>query len=234
MTDDEIVRGIKHNDPDALRAFVQLCGPKALGYLINTRPRNSSPVTNQSAQEAEFGVAGLGRSMNSDNTGGDPRGLYEDAMQNVLVRIHSGILTFNPSLGHLKTWGAKVIVNAARDIVRAEMRKTKGGDNLFKGWFRKKSKIQDGLEWLRNLPVLEVLTYFHKAILMLSPQERAIIQADFDARGTADSKHIAEVLGTNLNTIYKARCTGRKKLHDEMKALATRKKREQNEDGYKP
>lgn len=120
--------------------------------------------------------------------------------------------------GKLVSWCIRITQRSAQSILRRESKYRAKNLEYDATYDPAGDPPEDGMvaEEPPDDPRLEVLP---KAIAMLPPLQKAIIQADLAADGLADAGRLAEILGTNKNNIYVSRHKARENLKRQVEEL---------------
>ena len=149
--------------------------------------------------------------------------IWEDALQDSLIRLVDKINLYDPQQGPLGPWFLKLAQRCALSIVRAEKK-------------HHRQEAHDGIERDERRPPEEPRTkrqlreeqrrveQIRQSVASLPPKERRVIEADLvswqggalpDEVASADE--LAESWGdTSANAIHQARFRGRKKLREDL------------------
>jgi DNA-directed RNA polymerase specialized sigma24 family protein len=120
---------------------------------------------------------------------------------------------YHEGKGQLPSWCIRIAQNAAKSVLRREMSfcsKNREYEDDFDP--ADPSNENDGTAQLFG-PDDQRWEYVLKAIDTLPALQKAIIQADLAADGTADAQRLTEIHGTSKNSIY----VSRNKAHENLK-----------------
>lgn len=128
---------------------------------------------------------------------------------------------YDESKGTLASWCIRIAQNAAKDIVRRE---TKYRDKNLE--YDPSYDPADPHEGDATGPAGDAedaeLDHLRHVIQELPPLQKAIIEADLAAGGSADASRLAEVHGTSINSIYVSRSKARDTLKRQVEQLSRR------------
>ena len=126
---------------------------------------------------------------------------------------------YDESKGTLASWCIRIAQNAAKDIVRRE---TKYRDKNLE--YDPSYDPADPHEGDAAGPAADAedvkLDHLRHVIQELPPLQKAIIEADLAAGGSADASRLAEVHGTSINSIYVSRSKARDTLKRQVEQLS--------------
>ena len=145
-------------------------------------------------------------------------GELEEAFNAAIYNVWRFADRYDESKGTLASWCIRVAQNAARSILRRETKyRSKNleydpnydpaGDPSDAGVF--------GGDY-NDDPRLDVLL---QAVETLPPLQKAIIQADLAADGSADARRLAEIHGTSMNSIHVSRNKAHKSLQRQVEQI---------------
>lgn len=131
----------------------------------------------------------------------------ENALSDAAYNAWRFAARFDSDRGTLKAWFLKIAHRAAQNVLRskkserhADLPEEVSDDRLA---YEEKEALPDS-----------TLALLRKAIEMLPPLQRAIIEADLAAQGQADSERLANRHETTVNSIYVSRNKALHKLYD--------------------
>lgn len=134
--------------------------------------------------------------------------LAEDERHDVLVDALVAFgRTYEPAKGPAGPWLLLLAHQRAIDWLRAAP-----GQPPTLGWQTHYDMGTQRDAPQRRLEYQERVEEIHAAIARLAPMERAVIEADLDAEGTANARRLARQLETTERAVYAARARAREKL----------------------
>jgi RNA polymerase sigma factor (sigma-70 family) len=137
----------------------------------------------------------------------------EEALEIAVVRIWQAGAATPPANATLRSWLYVIARNAGLSMVRRRRRRHELPLDEFAEMLAQMASGVVEQERLRRLADL------HHCLCELPPLQRAVLQADLDANGTAEAGELARRLRTTVSVIYVARNRGRAELRRMMQRL---------------